>query len=81
MVHVKNESERKAEAIRFCENTIKDLQMEINSCDYVEDINGKLVYMPNSYTEEKRMFEAEKRKWEIMLDILTREYPFHLIDW
>lgn len=80
-VTIRTEQERMDAALSFIKNQIAELQREINGCDYYEDVNGKMVYEPNSYAAEKRGFEAEKRKWEIMLDIMTRERPFTMLDW
>ena len=81
MITVKTEAERKPAAIAFVKNQIEELNRNINECDYVEDINGKLVFMPNSYPDEKRELEHEKRQWEIMLSLLTNEPPFTMLDW
>ena len=81
MISVKNEADRKAEAIKFAKSKIEELDRNIAECDYIEDVNGKLVFMPNSYPEERREYQHEKRQWEIMLDIMTREAPFSIMDW
>ena len=80
-VTIRTEQERMDAALSFIKNQIAELQREINECDYYEDVNGNMVYEPNSYAAEKREFEAEKRNWEIMLDILTRDCPFTMLDW
>ena len=81
MINVKTENERKPAAIAFVKSQIEDLDRNIKDCDYVEDVNGNLVYMPNSYPEERREYQHEKRQWEIMLDLLTNEPPFTMLDW
>ena len=81
MISVKTEADRKQEAIKFCKSQIEELDRNIGECDYVEDVNGKLVYMPNSYPDERREYEHEKRQWEIMLNLLTYEPPFTMLDW
>lgn len=81
MITVKIEADRIKEAISFAKNQIEELDRNIRECDYIEDVNGKLVYMPGSYTDEKRGFQHEKRKWEIMLNLLTYKPPFTMLDW
>ena len=81
MITVKDEAERAREAIKFCEKKLEELDRNISECDYTEDINGKLVYTPNSYPEERREYQHEKRQWEIMLNLLTYDPPFTLLDW
>lgn len=81
MITVKTEADRKQEAIKFCKEKIEELDRSIGECDYIEDVNGKLVYMPNSYPDERREYQHEKRQWEIMLNILTYEKPFTMLDW
>lgn len=81
MIMVKSEADRKQEAIKFIKSKIEELDRDIADCDYVEDVNGKLVFMPNSYPDERREYQHEKRQWEIMLDIMTRETPFSMLDW
>ena len=80
-VTVRTEQERMDTAVEYIKRQIDELQREINSCDYYEDVNGNMVYEPNSYAAEKREFETEKRKWEIMLGIMTRDCPFTMLDW
>ena len=80
-MYVKNETERKAEAIKYAKSIIEDLEREIHECDYVEDINGNLVYERGAYAEEKRALENEKYKWEKMLQLLTMEAPFSMLTW
>ena len=81
MISVKTEAERKQEAIKFCKSQIEELDRNIVECDYIEDVNGKLIYMPNSYPDERREYKPEKRQWEIMLNLLTDEIPFTMLDW
>ena len=81
MISVKTEADRKPEAIGFVKARIEELDRSIAECDYIEDVNGKLVFMPNSYPEERREYEHEKRQWEIMLNLLTYEPPFTMLDW
>ena len=81
MITVRTEAERKPAAIAFVKSQIEELDRNIGECDYVEDVNGKLVFMPNSYPDEKREYQHEKRQWEIMLDILENEPPFTMLDW
>ena len=80
-VTIRTEQERMDAALSFVKEQISELQMGINGCDYYEDVNGNMVYEPNSYVAEKKELEAEKRKWEIMLDIMTRERPFTILGW
>ena len=81
MITVKTEADRIKEAISFAKNKIEELDRNIGECDYVEDVNGKLIYMPGSYPDEKREYQHERRQWEIMLDLLTNEPPFTMLDW
>lgn len=81
MISIKTEADRKPEAIKFCKAQLEELDRNIAGCDYIEDVNGKLVYMPNSYLDERREYENEKRQWEIMLNLLTYEPPFTMLDW
>ncbi len=81
MITVRTEADRKQEAITFVKNQIAELDRNISECDYVEDVNGNLEYMPNSYPDEKREYQHEKRQWEIMLNLLTYEPPFTMLDW
>ena len=81
MITVRTEADRKQEAITFVKNQIAELERNIKECDYVEDVNGNLEYMPNSYPDEKREYQHEKRQWEIMLNLLTYEPPFTMLDW
>lgn len=81
MITVKTEADRKPAAIAFVKSQIEELERNIKECDYVEDVSGNLVFMPNSYAEEKRLFQHDKRQWEIMLDVLTNEPPFTMLDW
>ncbi len=81
MIHVKTEDQRIPMTVSFVRDSIADLDREIRDCDYMEDPYGNLVYSPNCYAEEKRMFEAERRKLEIILNLLTREPPFSVMDW
>lgn len=81
MITVRTEADRKQEAITFVKNQIAELERNIKECDYVEDVNGNLEYMPNSYPDEKREYQHEKKQWEIMLNLLTYEPPFTMLDW
>ena len=81
MITVKTETDRKQEAIKFVKGQIEELDRNIGECDYVEDVNGNLVFMPGSYPDEKREYQHEKRQWEIMLNLLTYEPPFTMLDW
>lgn len=81
MITVKTEAERKPAAIAFVKSQLEELERNIKECDYVEDVSGNLIYEPGSYPEEKREYQHEKRQWEIMLDILTNEAPFTMLDW
>lgn len=78
---ISNENERKTASIDFVKNRIEQLEMKANECSYTEDISGKLVYSRNAYSEERYMYEEEKRQWEVMLDILTKEAPCTVLDW
>ena len=81
MITVKTEKERKPAAIAFVENQIEELDRIIRSCDCVEDVNGNLIYEPGSYPLEKREYQHIRRQWEILLDLLTNEPPFTMLDW
>lgn len=81
MIYAKTETERMREAIAFAKKQLEETERKIHECDFVEDVNGRSVYAPNSYSDEKAEFENEKRNWEIMLDILTMKTPFSLLDW
>ena len=81
MIHVHSESERTAVAIEYLKRSIEELKQEIYDCDYEEDPSGNLVYSPNCYAYEKRMFESEKRKLEVTLELLTRKAPFSILYW
>ena len=81
MVRVTNEAERLTEAIAYTKKQISDLERKMRECDYVEDVNGHVTYMPGCYTYEKREYEIEKLNWELMLNLLTMEAPFRMSDW
>ena len=81
MIYVKNEESRKGEAINYVKNVINDLTMEINQCDYIEDVNGKLVRCDGAYEYEKRALADEKYRWEKMLQLLTMSAPFSMLTW
>ena len=81
MITVKTEAERKPAAIAFVKGQIEELDRNISECDYVEDVNGNLIYEPGSYPDEKRQYQHTRRQWEIMLDLLTNEAPFTMLDW
>ena len=78
---IKNETDRIPAAIEYCRKKIEEIDISIAECDYTEDVNGKLIYSPGSYTYEKCQHENEKRQWEIMLDILTDKTPVSILDW
>ena len=81
MINVKNEEQRLPEAIKYCKNVIEEFDRQIRQCDYSEDIDGHLVYEPGAYAYEKDELCAEKRKWEVLLDLLTMKPPFSRLDW
>ena len=81
MINVKSEDQRIDATIYFIKKCIEELDREIRECDYEEAPDGKMVFSPGCYSYEKRMFEVEKRKLEIILDLLTREIPFAVLDW
>ena len=81
MINVRKEEDRMKEAIHYVENIIRNLTMEINACDYEEDPHGNTVYCEHAYYAEKRELENERRKWEIMLTLLTMETPFTASEW
>lgn len=80
-INVKTEADRLPAAVVFAKDQIDDLNREIYECDYIEDVNGDRVYAPGSYAEEKRDLEHEKRRWEIMISLLTSKPPFSQQDW
>lgn len=80
-LQINTEADRLPAAITYTRGRIEALTADIAGCDYTEDVNGRLEYAPGSYAEEKRDLERERRTWEIMLDILTRETPTHVLDW
>ena len=51
---IRTEGERIEIALEYIKRQIEELQREINGCDYYEDVNGNMVYEPNSYAAEKR---------------------------
>ena len=81
MITVKTEADRIPAAVAYVKRQIEELDRNIAGCDYVEDVNGRLVFMPGSYPEEKQEYEHEKRQWEIMLNLLTDDPPFTMLDW
>lgn len=81
MIHVKSEKNRRTEAVNYVNSIINDLTMDINQCDYVEDVDGKLVRFEGAYAEEKRALINERYKWEKMLQLLTMETPFSMMTW
>ena len=81
MITVKTEAERKPAAIAFVKGQIEELDRNIRECDYVEDVSGNLIYEPGSYPDEKHEFQHTRRQWEIMLNLLTNEPPFSMLDW
>ena len=81
MIRIKTETDRIPEAINFAKRQIADLDRKIRECDYIEDINGKLIYCAGSYSEERREYEHEKAQWETMLKILTFSAPCSMLDY
>ena len=81
MMYVKTEEQRIPTTISFIKGRIDELDREIKECDYEEDPDGNMVYVPNTYSYEKKMYENEKRKMEIILTLLTQEPPFSAMDW
>lgn len=81
MITIKTEADRMPAAIAYARSRLDELNSKIKECDYVEDVNGKLIYEPGSYSEEKREYEHEARQWEIMLRILEGKTPFSTLDY
>ena len=81
MICVNTESQRISAAIDYVQGSIEELEREIYDCDYEEDPAGNLVYSPNCYAYEKSMYQSEKKKLGIILELLTRKVPFTMIDW
>ncbi len=81
MICVDTESQRITATIDYLKSSIKELEREICDCDYEEDPAGNLVYSPNCYAYEKSMYQSEKKKLEIILELLTRKVPFTMMDW
>ena len=81
MICVDIESQRITATIDYIKGEIEELEREINESDYEEDPSGNLVYSPNCYAYEKSMYQSEKRKLEIILELLTRKVPFTIMDW
>ena len=81
MIRITSETERQEAVIRFVKEQISELEKCIMECDYSENVNGELVYEPGCYPEEKRQYQQEKRRWDILLDMLTGEAPFSVPEW
>ena len=81
MIYINSESQRIPTLIEYIKKSIEELERDINECDYEEDPAGNLIYSPNCYAYEKGVYQSEKRKLEIILELLTREVPFNIKDW
>ncbi len=81
MIRVEKEDRRVPATIEYIKNGIEELERKIHDCDYEESPDGELLYSPNCYSYEKRLYEAEKNKFEIVLELLTREIPFTVMEW
>lgn len=81
MIHVKTEEERIRATLRYINICIEEINQEINACDYEEDADGNVIYSPDCYASTKNGFETEKRKLEIIRDLLTQETPFSILEW
>lgn len=81
MICVNTENQRIVETIDYIKREIEELEREIHDCDYEEDPSGDLVYSPYCYSYEKSMYQAEKKKLGIILELLTRKVPFTMMDW
>lgn len=81
MICVNTESQRTAATIDYIKVSIEDLERKIYDCDYEEDPAGNMVYSPNCYAYEKSMYQSEKKKLEIIMELLTRKVPFTMMDW
>ena len=73
-ITIENEASRKEAAIQYVEDQIQDLKRCIGECDYIEDVNGNLIYEPGSYAEEKREYNHQLIRWECILKILKADY-------
>ncbi len=80
MISVRTEEERKEKIIKYTQHQLEELERRISECDYIEDIDGNLVYIPDSYPDERRECESAKMKWEVLLSLLTYEPPFMVLD-
>lgn len=81
MIRIETEDRRVPTTVEYIKNCIEELERKIHDCDYEESPDGKLLYSPNCYSYEKRLFEAEKNKLEIVLELLTCEVPFSVMEW
>ena len=80
MIYVNTESQRITATIAYIKGSIEELEREIFDCDYEEDPAGNLVYSPNCYAYEKSMYQSEKKRLGIILELLTREVPFNMME-
>ena len=81
MISVKTDADRREAAIRFVKDQIAELEREIGGCDYTEDVYGEPVFSPGCYATEQYQLRQEKRKWDIMLELLTWKAPFSVLEW
>ena len=77
---INTEAERLPSALEYVNGRIAELDFEIAGCDYYEDIDGNMIYEPDSDPREKQRFEAEKWKWMTLRQILTQKAPFTAFD-
>lgn len=81
LISIRTEEERNKEVLNFINEQIEELERNINSCDYVEDIDGNLQYLPDSYLDEKRQYDYMLRKWKILLTMISSNLPLTMFDW
>ena len=81
MYPIMAESDRIPEAVRCIDKRIESIEMDLNSLDYSEDINGDLIYTPGGYSEERRMFEYELNHLQTIRKILTGNIPTIIHDY
>ncbi len=81
MIEIRTEEDRKREMLNFINRQIDELKRNIWGCDYIEDVNGQLQYLPGSYIDEKREYEHNLRQWEILKEMLTSDMPVLMFDW
>ena len=81
MTTIQTETERRAVAIRYAQEKIRDLRAAVNLCDYGEDVDGNLVWEPGGYALEKSQLTAFLHDWEQMLSLLSGDLPFNFWNW